>query len=128
MGFLDNVFNTKNNLITSWLLLTDMHQIDELVANSNKKTVVIFKHSTRCGISMHAKDRLESNWDIDADSVDFYYLDLLNYRPISNAIAEKLGVMHQSPQLIVLKNGKVIHESTHSSISLKDLKTGIQAA
>jgi bacillithiol system protein YtxJ len=65
--------------------------------------------------------QFENEFDL-ADAVDAYYLDLLEYRPISSAIAEQFSVTHQSPQLILMKNGQVVHHASHSDIDAQLLK------
>lgn len=79
----------------------------------------VFKHSTRCAVSSMAKNRVEREWDLD---FPIYYLDLVRYRSVSNLIAEKSRIIHESPQLIVYKNGQPIYNSSHSSISIADVK------
>ncbi len=103
-----------------WIPLTSIEELDEIKEKSKEKTQAIFKHSTRCGISSMVIRQLESEYDLDTNA-DVYYLDLLKHRPISLAIAEKFKVMHQSPQLIVLKGGKVIYHDSHHSISAKEI-------
>ena len=106
----------QGNIPETWTPLTSIEQLEEAANRSHEKPVVLFKHSTRCGISAAAKTRLESA-PLDADKATFYYLDLLSYRPISNAIAEKFEVAHQSPQVIVLHKGKALHHNSHHAIS-----------
>ncbi|MBL7713048.1 MAG: bacillithiol system redox-active protein YtxJ [Chitinophagaceae bacterium] len=90
---------------------------------SHSRPVVIFKHSTRCSISMMAKGRLER---AEApESVDFYYLDLLSYRPVSAKVAEVFSVHHESPQVLLIKNGECTYEETHNGISMEDLAGNI---
>lgn len=107
----------------NWKNIQSEKQIDDVVKASHDSYQVIFKHSTTCPISSMAKMRLESKWDLD--NVDAHYLDLLNYRSISSYIAESLSVHHESPQLILLKNGEVIHDSSHLDISLAEIKESI---
>lgn len=104
-----------------WIPLTSIEELDEIKEKSKTKTQAIFKHSTRCGISSMVIRQFEAEYDLDTNA-DVYYLDLLNYRPISLAIAEKFGVQHQSPQLLVIKNEKVIYHDSHHSISAKEIK------
>ena len=104
-----------------WIPLTTLSQIDQLMEESHKKPLLIFKHSTRCGISRSVLKQFENEFDL-ADAVDAYYLDLLEYRPISSAIAEQFSVTHQSPQLILLNKGKVVHHASHSDIDAQLLK------
>ncbi|MCB9256391.1 MAG: bacillithiol system redox-active protein YtxJ [Chitinophagales bacterium] len=99
-----------------WIALEKSAQLESLEKESLNKTIVLFKHSTRCGMSLHAKEKLESSSSILRDKADFYYLDLLNYREVSTEIAQRYKVIHQSPQLIVLKNGKVSYHISHGAI------------
>ena len=100
----------------NWKRLTEMNQLDDIEVTSQKKPVVIFKHSTRCGISRMVFNQFEANADFEEDDVDLYYLDLLSYRNISNEIAERFQVFHQSPQMLIIKNGQVVHHSSHSEV------------
>ena len=88
--------------------------------------VVIFKHSTRCSISSLAKDRLSSDWDFN-EELPIYYLDLIAYRALSNKIAEKFNVQHESPQLLILKKGECIYDASHMSISVKSIHDKLNA-
>ena len=86
-----------------WNTLTDLHQLDEIVDISQNQPVVIFKHSTRCSISSTALSRFERAWGTTENTA--FYLDLIAYRPISLEIAEKFGIQHQSPQVLVINKG-----------------------
>jgi bacillithiol system protein YtxJ len=105
----------------NWNNITEESQIDTIVKESSIQPVLIFKHSTRCSISASALDRLERKWSQVENLIKPYYLDLLKYRAISNAIAYKLGVEHQSPQAIVIKNGKVVYHNSHMEINVDDM-------
>ena len=94
----------------------EKEEVSELMHKSVEQAILFFKHSTRCSISSMALNRFETDWNIEAPC-DIYFLDLLNHRDISDEIARLTGVVHQSPQAIVVKNGKVIYSATHSSIS-----------
>ena len=129
MSFLNNLFGNSDNQtpITSkinWTLLTDLGQLNEIFSLSNEKTVLIFKHSTRCSISRMALKQFENEFDLQ-DKVTPYFLDLLEYRSISNEIATRFNVMHQSPQLLLIKNGIVIYHVSHDSIDAQELKNKI---
>ncbi|MFA6150294.1 MAG: bacillithiol system redox-active protein YtxJ [Chitinophagaceae bacterium] len=104
----------------NWIPLTSEAQLEEIKELSNSKPVVIFKHSTRCSISTMAKGRLDRAEQ--PEGVDFYYLDLLAYRPVSNKIAEAFAVPHESPQLLLIKNAGCIYEETHNGIDMDELK------
>lgn len=104
----------------NWLPLTDDKQLDELVTASYQKPVAIYKHSTRCSVSVMVKRSLEQQWLPSAD-IPVYYLDLLAYRPVSNRIADVFGVEHQSPQLILVKNGKAVYDASHSEVDFEEM-------
>lgn len=112
-------------MIHTWKYLERIDQLDTIDQTSAAKTAVIFKHSTTCGISHHAMERLESNWDLDDRQLDFYYLDLLSYRNISNEVANRYGVVHQSPQIIVIRNGTAVYDISHNGITLQTIKNKI---
>jgi bacillithiol system protein YtxJ len=106
----------------NWNKLEDISDIDKINNLSKEHKVLLFKHSTRCSISSSALNRLERNWkDEDSEKLSPYYLDLLKHRNVSNAIAELYAVEHQSPQVLVIKDGKCIYTETHYGISYEDL-------
>lgn len=106
-----------------WISLKDSRQLDEIIAESNERPVLIYKHSTRCNISRSALDRLERKWDSSAiGSVKRYFLDLLSYRDISNKIAEMFQVEHHSPQILVISNGKSVLDLSHYEIDFDQIK------
>lgn len=103
----------------NWIPLTDEAQLDTIIEESKTQPVAIFKHSTRCSISSMALDRMER--EEAPASVKFYYLDLLTYRPISSKIAELFNVHHESPQLLLIKNGECTYEESHNGIRMDEL-------
>ena len=103
----------------NWIELTDASQLALLAERSMTKPQVIFKHSTRCSISGTAKYRLESAKTNDA--VDFYYLDLLSYRSLSGLVAERFGVPHASPQVLVIKDGRCVFDESHLGIRMEEI-------
>ncbi|GAB4416311.1 MAG: bacillithiol system redox-active protein YtxJ [Bacteroidia bacterium] len=110
-----------------WKALCTTEDLDALILRSHEVPVAIFKHSTTCGISAYAKHQLESDWSLGDDAVEMYYLDLHSYRPVSNLVAERLGVWHQSPQIILLRAGKVVYHTSHSAISVRGLGQALAA-
>ena len=106
----------------NWLQLTEIAQLDNIIEISKQKSIVIFKHSTRCFISKSALRSFEAEYNISSDKMDAYYLDLLNYRDVSNEIATRFNVIHQSPQILVIKNGVCVHHASHENIQVNDLK------
>ncbi|OYU80381.1 MAG: thioredoxin family protein [Flavobacterium sp. BFFFF1] len=105
-----------------WTPLENLIQLDTLENDSFSKSVAIFKHSTRCGISRFVLKQFEKEYNIDANKIDLYYLDLLENRQVSNEVASRFGITHQSPQLIVIRNGKAVFHASHDSISAKELE------
>ena len=104
----------------TWNELTDESQIAEIKKQSEGQPVVIFKHSTRCSISTMAKSRLERS--IAPESVAFYYLDLIRYRGISNRLADEFSVHHESPQVLLIRNGNCVYDESHNGISMEEIR------
>jgi len=109
----------------NWKILNDTLQLEQIQKESNHKKQVLFKHSTSCGISLYAYEKLETNWNFSVDEFDFYYLDLLQFRAISNTVASKWKVNHQSPQIIVIDKEMVTYTCSHHKISAEDLRKNI---
>jgi len=105
----------------NWNSITTEQQVLNIIENSIEKPQIIFKDSVTCGISAFAKERLETGNQLLIDKADFNYLDLLSYRSISNFIADELNVIHQSPQIIVLKNREVVYRVSHHSIQPEEI-------
>lgn len=102
-----------------WNELTDEKQLARIKELSKDQPVVIFKHSTRCSISSMAKGRLERS--VAPANAAFYYLDLIRYRNISNKIAEMFHVHHESPQVLLIRNGECIYDESHNGISMEEI-------
>lgn len=100
----------------NWINITSEEEVNAIVKASELKPQIIFKDSITCGISAYAKERLEIGNDLLIDLADFNYLDLLKYRSVSNYIASELNVIHQSPQIIVIKDGNVVFKDSHHTI------------
>ena len=109
----------------NWIDLQHDRQLTELKELSKTRVQVIFKHSTRCSISSMAKNRLERN--TQPDITDFYYLDLIKYRLLSNKIAADFSVQHQSPQVLLIKNMECVYEESHSGIDMDEIAAQIIA-
>lgn len=129
MSFLNSIFGNSENTEhpksnVNWTELTDIAQLSEITTISNEKPVVIFKHSTRCSISRMALKQFEREYDLN-EVVDAYFLDLIAHRDISNEIASRFNVYHESPQLILIRNGKAIYDVSHSDIDAVALKTKV---
>ena len=100
-----------------WDTLIEMDQLELIRQTSAEKSVLVFKHSTRCSTSRMVLDRLERNWKEDEmKNVRFFFLDLIAHRDISNAIATNFEVPHESPQVLIIKNGKSVYDFSHLEI------------
>lgn len=131
MGLFDKLFsgskeensskedNNGNSL--PWIELNALENLQEIEIKSNNKTQVIFKHSTRCGISRMVLKQFESEYNYSENDLDLYYLDLLKHRNISNEMASKFQVVHESPQILVIKKGGVVAFDSHSGVTRLDL-------
>jgi bacillithiol system protein YtxJ len=109
-----------------WKQLTSIEELDQLIAASANSPVLILKHSNRCSVCHVVLDRLERNWKAEDDQKAVpYFLDLLAHRGVSNAIAERFGVEHESPQVLLIKDGKSIYSATHSDINYADIMAEI---
>jgi len=110
----------KEEKVLPWINLNLLTQLNEIEEKSKIKTQVIFKHSTRCGISRMVMSQIVEAYDVDAN-LDLYYLDLLSYRDVSNEVGYQFQVMHESPQLLVIKNGVTVAHASHGGINDLDL-------
>lgn len=109
----------------NWVALTKKEQLDQIKNDYSNETILIFKHSTRCSISSMALNRLERSWKTSEIAISTYLLDLISYRELSNQIEKEFGVYHESPQLILIKNGKAVYDASHMAISYNDIKQNI---
>ncbi len=119
MGIFGKIFENKSTEKKSefpWNQLVSEEQLDVLVKESQVELVAIFKHSTRCGISRTVLRQFEGKFNLTEEKIKFYFLDLLNHRPLSKEIASRFQVVHESPQLILLKDGEVVHQASHHEI------------
>ena len=103
----------------NWKALKNEAELDEIKLRSEKRPQVIFKHSTRCSISSVIKSRLEKS--VPAEEVDFYFLDLIAYRSISNKVASEFLIEHESPQILVIKNRECVYDESHNGITMSEI-------
>ncbi len=106
--------------MVEWIELNSQDQLTEIKQKSSTRAQIIFKHSTRCSISSMALNRLQRS-EVPGDA-DFYLLDLIRFRNISNAIATEFGVAHESPQVLVIKNGTCTYNESHMGIDMKGIQ------
>jgi monothiol bacilliredoxin len=124
MGFFSNLFKAsepKETKLLPWIALTDLRQLHDIKERSKIKTQVIFKHSTRCGASRMVLNQFVDAYALTEEDLDLYFLDLINYRDVSNEVGYMFQVMHESPQLLVIKNGVVVVHSSHGGVNTIDL-------
>ena len=103
-----------------WIPLVSEHQLEAITKLSSRQDQLIFKHSSRCGISSMAKNRLERG--TAPANVQFHFLDLIKYRSISNKIETEFDVSHESPQVLLIRDGKCIYDESHSGISMEEIE------
>ena len=126
MGFLKNMFGYKTSkeveeTYLSWTPLISVEEINTIKEISKNQSILIFKHSTRCGISRMVIKQFESLFNEENKQLKVYYLDLLNFREVSSKLSEVFQVIHQSPQLLVIKNGISVYNESHYEITKVNL-------
>jgi len=127
MGLFDGIFNNNKEekvaeeTFVNWIPLTSLEQLESIKTASETEAILIFKHSTRCGISRMVIKQFENLFTEETKNLKSYYLDLLNYRNISDEVGYSFQVMHQSPQLIVVRNGVAVAHSSHNDITQTNL-------
>ena len=115
--------NSGEKSSVQWNMLETSPSIEEIKSESTQQPVLIFKHSTRCAISATVLSRLERSWNSEETALKPYFLDLIRYRNLSNQVAQEFGVAHESPQVLVIKDGKAVYHNSHFGISYDELKT-----
>ncbi|WP_211356781.1 bacillithiol system redox-active protein YtxJ [Phaeodactylibacter luteus] len=111
----------------NWIPLDSREKLAAIKRHSEDTPCVIFKHSTRCSISALAKNRLDKGWKLPESDVLPYFLDLIAYRDLSNAIALEYGVRHESPQVLVIREGRCVYEASHMGISAEQIEEAVNA-
>lgn len=120
------IYNTLEKSKMEWTALDNENQIEEINHLSVEKHVLIFKHSTRCPTSSMALNRLERKWNDElSKQITPYYLDLVQFRSVSTKTATDYNVVHESPQILIIKDGKCIYDTSHMSISVDVIKEQI---
>ncbi len=117
-----NTADEKEKKALLWIPLTSLGQLDEIARKSTIKAQMIFKHSTTCGISRMVFNRFGEGFDFDENQIGLYYLDLHSYREVSNEVGYRFQVIHQSPQLLIIKDGVVVAHESHGGIANIDLQ------
>lgn len=114
----------------NWNKLTTDEELQNASFLSETKPILIFKHSSRCAISDRVFENFEMEWELNSENnheqIEPYFLDLIKYRSISNEIARKFNVVHESPQVLVIKNGKSIYAESHGYIRMEEILNSIK--
>ncbi|RDY61346.1 bacillithiol system redox-active protein YtxJ [Flagellimonas nanhaiensis] len=129
MGIFNSLFGGKKEVKEEkeslpWIPLVSVDQLEEIVDHSKSRTQLIFKHSTTCGISNMVLRMFSDHYTVGEDA-DLYYLDLHAHRDVSNAVASQFQVLHQSPQLLIIKDGEAAFHASHGAITDADLENYI---
>ncbi|MDT0607298.1 bacillithiol system redox-active protein YtxJ [Croceitalea rosinachiae] len=127
MGLFNDLFGAKSDLKKEkrslpWVPLTSKEQLATIIEKSKSRPQAIFKHSTTCGISRMVLNMFTDNYATNSDQIDIYFLDLHAYRDVSNEVGIRFQVLHQSPQLLIIKNGVAVSHASHGAISEVDLE------
>tara|TARA_B100000497_G_C7371818_1_gene239457 strand:- start:18 stop:395 length:378 start_codon:yes stop_codon:yes gene_type:complete len=117
MGIFDSIFKPDTKPLWPGITIQSKADFELLIENSFIRPQLIFKHSTRCSISRYVLSDFIAHFTFSSDELEAHYLDLLSYREISNQIAEQLEVIHQSPQILLIKNGKAVVYASHEGIN-----------
>lgn len=122
------MFGIKSNKEEfKWEEITSVEEVDEIHLASNEKIQVIYKHSRTCGVCYISRNSLEKMEDEIRQSIDLYMVDVIRDRPISQYIAEKYGIRHESPQMLIIKDGEVIWHGSHYKVKLDNLVENLNA-
>ncbi|MDG1014297.1 MAG: bacillithiol system redox-active protein YtxJ [Flavobacteriaceae bacterium] len=117
MGIFDSMFKPDSKPLWPGVSIQSKADLEGLLEKSFIRSQLIFKHSTRCSISRYVLSDFIAHYTFSSDELESHYLDLLNYREISNQIADQLEVAHQSPQILLIKNGKAVVHASHEGIT-----------
>ena len=120
MGLFKNLFKAapeKDTKVLPWIPLNSIAQLNLITEASKSKPQIIFKHSNRCGISKMVLNRFIDDYELTEKRADLYYLDILNYRDVSNEVSYRFQILHESPQLLIIKDGEVVAHGSHGVIT-----------
>ena len=120
MSFFDKIFSGKEEnpeQKSFWNNIESEEDLAKAIEKSYSKKIAIFKHSTSCFISKTVLKNFEKEIENIDQKVELYILDLLANRTISKKISSDFVISHESPQLIVIENGKAIDNASHQDIS-----------
>ena len=131
MGFFKKISNALTSDLTigsgqdTWNNMTSEDEMEQALKASNSRPQIVFKHSSSCGISFFAKRSLDTPELLENEEIDLHLIDVIRARSVSMAFAERMGIRHESPQIFVLKNGKVQWHDSHNSVNAKNVLSNI---
>jgi bacillithiol system protein YtxJ len=105
-----------------WKSLSQIEQLGELIDRSHQHPCILLKHSTQCTTSAMVKWQLEAEWDLASDEMGAYLLDVIQHRSLAREIADRFQVFHQSPQLLLIREGECTYDADQLDITLEELK------
>jgi bacillithiol system protein YtxJ len=106
--------------------LTTLDELETAVAGSSARPILLFKHSTTCGTSARAHKEIETLLSRPPLRADVYVVSMQAGRAISNAIAQRFDVRHESPQVLLVYNGAVIWHASHGRVTKDAIVAALQ--
>ena len=126
MGLFNKILGSKvkeeKETNVNWIPLNSLEQIKTIKELSKSETILVFKHSTRCSISSMVIKRFENLFDSSMNNIKVYYLDLLNFRAISDEVGYSFQAQHQSPQLLIIRNEVAVLNVSHYDITTVNIQ------
>jgi|TARA_B100000780_G_C21109229_1_gene448136 bacillithiol system protein YtxJ len=126
MGLFNKILGSKvkeeKETNVNWIPFNSLEQIKTIKELSKSETILVFKHSTRCSISSMVIKRFENLFDSSMNNIKVYYLDLLNFRAISDEVGYSFQVQHQSPQLLIIRNEVAVLNVSHYDITTVNIQ------
>ncbi len=122
------VFSTMKKAFTNdkikhenWNVLTEEEELQGVMEASHNRLQLVYKHSFTCGICHMTLENIEDSFDELEEQADMHFVDVKNARPVSNLLADKLDVRHESPQVIIIREGKAVWDESHHAIKGEEI-------
>lgn len=100
---------------------------EQCLSRSQEQPVLVFKHSTRCGISSSAYNRVQAYLEEQSEPPETFLVKVVEHRPVSNRVAADMGVVHASPQMILVHQGSAVWNASHHGINADSIETALAA-
>lgn len=108
--------------------LSDLDMLEAAIAESRTRPVVLFKHSRNCGVSCEALDELRAHVQSAGADAAYKVITVQSHRAVSDGAARRLGVRHETPQAIVLRDGRPVWNASHFRITAEALSNALGSA